>query len=390
MTLANRRAMCAFALVLLMAPPLSASTVTDKLDATLSTLVARTGTPGAAATIVQDGTVLWSGATGFADPAAGVPFTTNTLSSIASVTKLFVSTIVTKLDEEKRLSLDESIAPYVPSTIPGADKVTIRHLVDMTAGYADVEALPEFQAAFKDPNYPWTRAELFAPIAAPQFVPGSQYEYSNTNYLLLGQVIDSIYPGGTDAAFRDFIAGPALLGDGAFFARNPDVAARVAHGFSTQNGTTLDVSAGADELVNTGVWGTIWADGGIVATADAVARFGEALYTGKLLNPENTAATFICGYTFSNRCWDGFVGAFNGYSAFVLHDARRSVTIATVLNGLDEDTFSQSAFLDGLVDAYDTQVAPSPVPVPASLPLLAVGVAALFGLRRRRKSGGRI
>lgn len=369
-----------------LASPAFASPVSDRLDTVLQALVQGTGSQGAAASISVGGQLIWSGAAGQADTSTGTPFTTTTLSSVASVTKLVTSTLITRLSEDGRLDLDAPIAGYVQPGIPGADRVTVRQLVNMTAGYADVEGLPEFALAFKDPNYPWTREELFARITAPQFEPGTQEEYSNTNYLLLGQVIDTVYPGGTSAAFRDYVAAPALLGDSVVFDRDPAVADRVAHGYSTQGGVTVDVNAGANDLgVNTSVWGPLWTDGGIVATADGLTRFADVLYGGGILNAANTEAAKFCGYTFSGRCWDGYIGAFNGYSAFVMHDSARNVTIAAVVNALNEDTVAQYGFIEGLTESYIQSVEqPSAVPLPGALPLLGVGLLSLLTLRRRR------
>ncbi len=362
-----------------------AATLATAMDAALARLVQQTGSPGASAAVTRNGRTLWSGASGLARPDAGLAFSRDTLSSIASVTKLVVSTIVTRLDEKGLIALDAPIAPHLPNPVPGADGVTIRQLMEMTAGYADVEGLPEFEAAFRDPNHPWTRAELFARIEAPQFAPGTQWDYSNTNYLLLGAVIDDVYPGGTAAAFRDLIADPAGLGDAMAFDRDPGVAGRVADGYRTGSGVTWNVNAGATDLgVNTSVWGPLWTDGGIVASAEGVARFADALYGGTLLNAANTAAAKVCGYSFSNRCLDGFIGAFNGYSAFVMHDSARNVTISAVTNGLNEDTFDQKAFIPGLIDTYYA-ADPSPVPLPATAPLLGLGLAGLIGFGRARR-----
>ena len=375
------------ALLALCSPGANATPLSDSLDAALQGVLAETGTPGAAATVTSNGQTVWSGASGYANPAAGVPFQTSTLSSLASVTKLFTLTIVERLAEDGKLSLNSPITPYVPSYVPSASQVTIGELLNFTAGYADIEDLPAYHAAYKDPNHVWTRDELFQPITAPHFAPGSQFEYSNTDYLLLGAVIDSVYPGGTNAAFQSLIAGPAGLGQDVVWQRDPAVAARFAHGFETEGGQTTDVSAGALDLgVNTSVWGTLFTDGGIGATAEGVARFGDALYSGKLLDAADTAAQVYCGFNIDGHCWDGFVGAFNGYDAFLLHDSDRNVTVAAVSNGLNLDDQRQLAFIPALIGAYDsTADLATNVPEPASWAMLGLGVGVL-GLWRRRQS----
>lgn len=383
----------ALAALLLAGPaPLNAAslTFTAPLDARLAELVAATNSPGASATITVGGREVWASAIGLARPDSRTPFTSDTLSSVASVTKLFTATIMTRLQEDGLIDLDAPIAPHVPDTIPGAGQVTARQLVEMTAGYPDAASDPEIEAAFSDPNHVWSREHLFAAIEPPKFAPGSAYDYSNTNYWLLGQIIDSVYPGGTSAAFRDYIAEPAGLGQDVVFDRDPAVASRVADGYRTLDGLTYNVNAGALDLgVNTSVWGTIWTDGGIVATSAGIARFADALYGGELLNEANTAAAGAdCLYDLAERCWTGFVGAFNGYGAFVLHDVERGVTISAIINALDEDAGLQFAFLPGLAEAYvaaETQI--NPVPLPGALPLLVAGMGMLALSARRRRRG---
>jgi D-alanyl-D-alanine carboxypeptidase len=368
--------------------PNGTQAIADAFSAALPQLVQSTGTPGASATVRINGKTVWSGATGLADPAQGTPFTTDTLSSIASVSKLATAAMVTRLAERGLLSMDDKIADYVPEGLPGKNDVTVRQLIDMTAGYADVS--PEFVDAFADPNHVWTRSEILERVKAPQFPPGSQFDYSNTNYFILGEIIDRVYPGGVSALFRDDILTPADLQGSMYFDRDPDAAPRVAHGFRTSGGITTDVNAGALDLgVNTSVWGPIWTEGGIVATADGVARFADALYGGVILNDANTAALNQCTYTFQNRCWSGFIGAFNGYAAFVMHDWTRGVTISAVVNALNEDTLSQWAFLDGLTGAYvAAEAEPAPVPLPGAAALMLLGPGALGLVRSRRRKGG--
>jgi hypothetical protein len=95
------------------------------------------------------------------------------------------------------------------------------------------------------------------------------------SYFLLGQVIDSVYPGGVSAAFNDLIAKPDRLGDRVFFDRVASAATRFAHSCQTIKETMTDTSAGSapqNLRINTSVWGPLWTAGGIGATAEGLRR----------------------------------------------------------------------------------------------------------------------
>lgn len=361
-----RLSVLAGAALLFVSAPGRAQTLGQTMQAALARAVAATHTPGAAVSITCNGTPVWSGAAGVSEVTTAQPFTRTTLSSVASVTKMVTATLVLRMAEDGLLALDSPISAVLGASIPDGATVTIRNLLQMRSGYFDIERYSWFAAAANDPNYVWKRAELFRHIKPPRFTPGSRFQYSNVNFLLLSAIIDAAYPGGVAAAYRAYMGGPAGLGGRVSFARVAALAPRVAHGYQTVGGVTTDVNAGARNLgVNTSVWGTLWGDGGVVATADGLARFADALFGGRLLNSASLAAMqtplraggpYGLGLernSIDGHDWYGHVGAFQGYTAFIGHDPARGVTIAAVANALDADSDAQGHLLVDVVAAYD-------------------------------------
>jgi D-alanyl-D-alanine carboxypeptidase len=137
---------------------------------------------------------------GLADTATGTPAQSDDSFRIGSSTKTFVATVILQLVAEGRLSLNDTVQHWLPGVVTGngndGGKITIRELLQHTSGLYDyINDLPELAstAGFEADRYTtYTPAQLVA-IAmrhAPDFAPGTSWEYSNTNYVLLGMVID--------------------------------------------------------------------------------------------------------------------------------------------------------------------------------------------------------
>jgi len=115
---------------------------------------------------------------------------------IASNTKTMTAAVVLQLAQEGngRLRLSDPVSKYVPG-VPNGDEITVAQLLEMRSGLYNYTDAPELAATIdRDPTKVWTPAELLA-IAfahAPNFPPGSQYEYNNTNYALLGLIIETV------------------------------------------------------------------------------------------------------------------------------------------------------------------------------------------------------
>jgi D-alanyl-D-alanine carboxypeptidase len=114
---------------------------------------------------------------------------------IASISKTFIAAEILRLAEKGRIGLDDPLNDYLPNT-PYGDIVTIRHLLSHRSGYFDlVFDDPEFiSSAVRQLDKRWTTDEILTLVFEhePVFEPGTAYEYSNTNYLLLGLVIEKI------------------------------------------------------------------------------------------------------------------------------------------------------------------------------------------------------
>ena len=324
----------------------AAAPAAHELQRALDAARSKAGAPGVAAAILADGKLVWVGQSGMADVRTREAVTPRTMFSLASVSKLFTTAIVMRLVEQGKLKLDDPIAPYVPGYVPDTRRVTVRELVAHTSGYPDDEDDPLILRELADPNFAWTRDDVLRRQPPVRSKPGARFDYCNSCYVMLGGVIERAGRASIADDFRAFVTAPLGLGDEASFDRLPAFASRIAHGYDVEKGKLVDTFAGARDLgVPTGVWGVVWTDGGVVATARGVAKFTDALFAGDLLSARSLHALMDAGphhvylgiesWRFDGRRWFGHSGYYSGFTTESWYDPARRVTITVLTNRTD-------------------------------------------------------
>jgi D-alanyl-D-alanine carboxypeptidase len=320
-----------------------------------------TGTPGVAAAIVHDGRVVWTGESGSSDRAGKVPITESTMFVLASVSKLFVATLAMRLVEKGELRLDGPIAAYVPSYLPDARQVTVRELLGHTSGYDDVEGDAPVLKLLADPDQTWTRDMLERREGPVRFTPGSRFDYCNSCYVMLGDVIEKAGGAPVGTLLRRYVLEPLRLQHDVDIDRTAAFSPRISHGFDLENKTLVDTFAGARDLgVPTYDWGPVWTDGGIAATASGVARFTDALFAARIVKSASLETMLAPGgkdemlekYSHDGRTWRGHSGFYDGFTAEAWHDQERDVTIVVLANRTDESD-PATVVWDRLASSYD-------------------------------------
>ena len=170
-------------------------------DATMATLdqifaeqFEATGVAGLAG-VVRIGDGVWTGSTGVANLESGEPFRADDFVRIASITKPYTATAVLQLVDEGLVALEDLLEMYVPGVING-DVAAIADLLAMRSGIPDFTANQGFLERFTaDPTVPWTDTDTLAVIAeapGPDFAPGEKVVYCDSNYALLGMVMQAV------------------------------------------------------------------------------------------------------------------------------------------------------------------------------------------------------
>jgi D-alanyl-D-alanine carboxypeptidase len=208
---------------------------------------------------------------------------------VASITKTFVATVVLQLVAEGKLSLDDRVERWLPGLVPNGRAITIRELLDHTSGLFDYFGDRAFvRAVVAQPGRIWPPRRLVAIAAShpPLFPPGRDWSYSNTNYILLGLVVQAAVGTPLDQQLQQRIFDPLGLTATSFptGARIDGAHAHGYVGFATlpRLRSLLDTSPVSPSLA--------WAAGAIVSTGDDVTSFYAALLGGRLLPPDLLAA----------------------------------------------------------------------------------------------------
>jgi D-alanyl-D-alanine carboxypeptidase len=212
---------------------------------------------------------------------------------VGSITKTFTATAVLQLVDDCLLELDATVDRWQP-TIANADQITVRQLLDHTSGIADYDDSPEFNNVFNaDPFFEWDPQQLVDLGAAlgPQFPPGTAWEYSNTNFVILGLIVESITGQLLEQVLEDRIFAPLGLADTSFPSTPamPTPATQGAEVTVDEMGNLLQ-----ENIVNYSP-SAIWAAGAIISTLADLQVWAQALAQGTLLSPgvQEERLTFV-------------------------------------------------------------------------------------------------
>jgi len=168
--------------------PSLAPELRERIDQTAQVVLTQTGVPSASVAIVKDGTIVYLQAYGSARLDPRIPAQSEMRYSIGSISKQFTAASILLLQERGKLSLDDKVSRFIPD-LTRANEVTIRQLLSHTSGYQDywpqdyVMPMMLKPVASKEILDQWARKSL-------DFEPGSKWQYSNTNYVIAGVIIE--------------------------------------------------------------------------------------------------------------------------------------------------------------------------------------------------------
>ncbi len=181
---------CSLAIVAAVQAQSFNQTWANRFQEVLDSIVAAQKIMGATAAVLVPGEGIWSGISGNSQP--GVPLTPDMRFGIGSNTKLFIAVALAKLQEQGILSLDDHLSKWLPKYNNIDTSISIRQLLSHQSGvfnYTDHSNFWAHVAADKEKF--WTPQEVLFYVLQPYFKPGTGWQYSNTNYILAGMIIEA-------------------------------------------------------------------------------------------------------------------------------------------------------------------------------------------------------
>ena len=267
-------------LLLLGALPACTQNIPAKLDSLLTANATENGFSGTVLVATKNAVVFEKGY-GYKNKSKNALNDTNTIFQIGSITKQFTSAIILQLLEQNKLSLQDNLTKYIPG-YPGGDKITIEQLLTHTSGvynYTNDAAFMQTRS-----TVPIVRDSLIALFRnkPPDFQPGEKFNYSNSNYILLGYIIEKITHKPYFLVVRENIFQPLHMDHSGFdftHLQSPDKAV----GYDPSKTDTSAI------IVDSSV---SFAAGAIYTTVGDLYKWDRALLAGRIITPASQEKAF--------------------------------------------------------------------------------------------------
>ena len=303
---------CVFRLVmffLLLSSTASAQTIDPRFDEYMNATV-KLGRFNGYVLVARDGKTIFGKGYGMANFEEDVPVTPQTKFRLASITKGFTAMALMLLQEKGKLNLQDSVCKFLGDCPDVWKPVTVRHLLNHTSGIPDYAAAPDFMRMI---SLRLTNDELIARFKDKplQFAPGENFAYSNSNYILLGQIIEKVSGQPYAVFLRENIFAPLNMRNSGYD-DNSALLKHRANGYINQPGGIIN--APFMDMSNA------YAAGGLYSTAEDLLLWNQALDAGRLVSKKSLEEIFTPG--------KGGVG----YGWFINRDSNRLVIFQGGLN----------------------------------------------------------
>lgn len=327
-------------------------------------------------------------ASGLANRETGRVLTPSTPYFQGSITKTYTAVTVLRLIEEGKLSLDDTVAHFFPE-FPRGGEITVRHLLTQTSGlkdfYMHLYYRPDRDEMIRFVTKRWSEDELLALAGrfGHWFDPGTDWDYSSTNYYLLGVIVERVTGEPLTAAYRRFLYQPLGL-EHTWMSEHEEARGTVPTGYMGPvegwKHSEMFGELGATTVLDRS--SVEWSAGGLIAPAEEAVRFLQALVSRKLLKPAALEAMrqfrpipplgmpnpdakpgektdgYGMGLVRMKRAGEeliGHGGLYTGHTAGLWHLPERNITIALYFN---RGFVEQRKALDQIVPALTQKPSP--------------------------------
>ncbi|GGR15300.1 serine hydrolase domain-containing protein [Streptomyces netropsis] len=312
--------------------------VAAELDAAIRQVMRETQVPGVTVGLWTPDKGRYVRTFGVADKATGAPMATDLYTRIGSETKTFTVTALLRLVDQRKAGLDDPIGKYVKG-VPNGDRITLRELAGMRSGLFNYSEDDDFDKALEaDPDHLFTPQQLldYSFKHPVQFQPGAQFDYSNTNLILLGLVVEKVTGRPLHEVIERDVLKPAGLHH-TLFPTSGDIPDPHAHGYTNQT------ASGKIEDATDWNPSWAWAAGAMISDLQDLRRWARILATGTLLTPATQAERLKTtpmdipgdGYglgIFNIQGWIGHNGSLPGYESLTVYLPQARATMVIILN----------------------------------------------------------
>jgi CubicO group peptidase (beta-lactamase class C family) len=253
-----------------------------RVDRIAAQVLEQTGVPSASVAVVQHGKLAYTHAYGLARLDPRTPATPEMRYSIGSISKQFTAAAILLLQEQGKLSLDDTVGKYIPGLTEG-DKVTIRQILSHTSGYQDYWPEDYLMTPMRKPESAQQIIDTWAKKPL-DFEPGTQWQYSNTNFVIAGRIVETI----TGAPLMDLLTTRIFRPLGMQSVWNSDETK-----LTTADATPYIRNAlGPLRVAPKEGRGWMFAAGELAMTAHDLALWDESLIAQSILKPESYKQMF--------------------------------------------------------------------------------------------------